>query len=270
MKYVVEMIVDGKPVRKISYQGKTYLPVTLGKTFVIRVKNNSNRRCLAVVSVDGVNVLDASDASHDGPGYVVSEWGSVDIDGWRQNMQSVAQFEITGQEGSYASKTGRPSNVGVVGVAIFEEYFAPTGPKGYTPQQRRVWPKARSPYLKGGFTGQSSGGGWMGSCEHEEPTSGGIELPNEGTVTCRTHSDPTKTCSLSNSSPIKAGTGYGDSVQSEVTEVYFAKKRDSKQVVVLYYDTVEALRAKGVPVDYDSPNPFPAEPERFFCPPPPK
>jgi hypothetical protein len=43
------------------------------------------------------------------------------VDGWRKNMGEVAAFYFTSLTDSYAARTGRPDNVGVIGVALFRE-----------------------------------------------------------------------------------------------------------------------------------------------------
>jgi len=62
------------------------------------------------------------------------------------------------------------------------------------------------------------------------------------------------------------GTGYGRDLDSQVRYVPFARS-GNRRSITLYYDTVEALRRAGVPVDRPFPVPFPADPE--FAPPPP-
>ncbi|MFO0968917.1 MAG: hypothetical protein U0793_25475 [Gemmataceae bacterium] len=62
------------------------------------------------------------------------------------------------------------------------------------------------------------------------------------------------------------GTEYGRDIDSRAYYVSFIRS-GNKQTVTMYYDTVEALRAVGVPVDRPLPVPFPAD---FpFAPPPP-
>ncbi len=46
----------------------------------------------------------------------------IEIDGFRQNMDEVAAFRFGSVRGSYAGqKTGDTRNVGVIGVALFNE-----------------------------------------------------------------------------------------------------------------------------------------------------
>ena len=53
--------------------------------------------------------------------YVLSPWSSAEIAGWRKNLNEVAAFYFTNLSDSYAGRTGRPLNVGVIGVAVYEE-----------------------------------------------------------------------------------------------------------------------------------------------------
>ncbi len=71
--------------------------------------------------MDGVNVITGKTASPSQSGYVLDPWGLVDIDGWRKSMDQVAAFYFTALPDSYAARTGRPDNVGVIGVALFRE-----------------------------------------------------------------------------------------------------------------------------------------------------
>src|SRR5690606_1876760 len=47
------------------------------------------------------------------------------VDGWRKSMDDVARFVFTDHHRSYAARTGRPGNVGVIGVAVFHEAGPP-------------------------------------------------------------------------------------------------------------------------------------------------
>jgi len=101
--------------------GERHIAGEPGREYEIRLKNRAGARVLAVTSVDGVNVITGRTASTLGSGYVLDAWGSVAIDGWRKSMDEVAAFYFTALPDSYAARTGRPDNVGVVGVALFRE-----------------------------------------------------------------------------------------------------------------------------------------------------
>jgi hypothetical protein len=51
----------------------------------------------------------------------VHPFATVQIDGFRQNMDQVAAFRFGSVRGSYAAGKGSDRNVGVIGVAFFAE-----------------------------------------------------------------------------------------------------------------------------------------------------
>jgi len=97
-----------------------------GHEYAIRIRNTSGQRILAVTSVDGVNVVTGATASPDQSGYVIDAGGSVEIAGWRRSLEKTSAFYFTDLGDSYAARTGRPQNVGVIGVAIFHELARPS------------------------------------------------------------------------------------------------------------------------------------------------
>ena len=78
-----------------------------------------------MTSVDGVNVVTGETASPEQSGYVIDAGDSVEIAGWRRSLERTAAFYFTDLGDSYAARTGRPANVGVIGVAVFRENAPP-------------------------------------------------------------------------------------------------------------------------------------------------
>jgi len=99
--------------------GKLYVAGKPGNDYEVIIKNTSPRDLLAVVSVDGVNVVSGATAAPDQTGYVISARNRVVIKGWRKSLDAVAKFYFTNHGDAYATRTGRPENVGVIGVAVF-------------------------------------------------------------------------------------------------------------------------------------------------------
>jgi len=103
------------------HDGARHVAGEPGREYEIRLRNRGGGRMLAVTSVDGVNVITGQAAAPLGSGYVLDPRGRVDIDGWRKSMDQVAAFYFTALPDSYAARTGRPENVGVIGVALYRE-----------------------------------------------------------------------------------------------------------------------------------------------------
>lgn len=102
--------------------GKNFIVGEAGRRYSIVVRNNTDSRLEVVLSVDGLDVLDGKAASFSKRGYLVDPRGEVEVDGFRQSTDTVAAFRFGSVRGSYAAlKTGDSRNVGVIGVAIFNE-----------------------------------------------------------------------------------------------------------------------------------------------------
>src|ERR1700694_660415 len=103
------------------FRGEYWVAGTPGARYAIEVRNGIGGRVLAVTSVDGVNVLSGATAGWDQAGYVFEPGERYQISGWRKTNAEVAAFTFTDSPNSYAERTGRPANVGVIGVALFRE-----------------------------------------------------------------------------------------------------------------------------------------------------
>src|SRR5580765_5365519 len=111
----------GATLPTYARDGKIFVAGMPGHRYSVRIANRVGERVLAVLSVDGVNAVTGQTASPDQSGYVLDAYQSTDVAGWRKSADEVAQFNFTALSGSYAAKTGRPDNVGVIGVAVFRE-----------------------------------------------------------------------------------------------------------------------------------------------------
>jgi len=112
---------SGEVLTPHRFRGEWWIEGRPGARYAVRIRNAEGGRLLAVTSVDGVNVLSGETAGVDQRGYIYEGWRSYDISGWRKSTAEVAAFEFTSVPRSYAARTGRPDNVGVIGVALFRE-----------------------------------------------------------------------------------------------------------------------------------------------------
>lgn len=116
---------SGERLETYAYQGRRYLAGRPGNRYAIEIRNRSSGRIMAVVSVDGVNAITGETAAPDQSGYVLASGQRNEILGWRKSTDDVAAFYFTRLPDAYAARTGRPDNVGVIGVALFREYVEP-------------------------------------------------------------------------------------------------------------------------------------------------
>ncbi|MEO6102419.1 MAG: hypothetical protein ABIP44_02125 [Pseudoxanthomonas sp.] len=111
----------GEWLREYPHHGDTWVAGTPGNRYAVRLSNTTGERVLVVLAVDGVNAVSGQTASPSQAGYVLEPWESTEVAGWRKSLDDIAQFVFTDLGDSYAARTGRPRNVGVIGVAVFQE-----------------------------------------------------------------------------------------------------------------------------------------------------
>jgi hypothetical protein len=112
---------QGRRLPVYWHDGRAYVAGAPGNEYSLKLRNRSGEPLLAVVSVDGVNVVTGENARPRQSGYVLPPGGSVEILGWRKSLTQTAAFYFTDLADSYASRTGRAENVGVIGVAVFRK-----------------------------------------------------------------------------------------------------------------------------------------------------
>jgi hypothetical protein len=121
---------SGASLAMTYYRGEYWVAGRPGARYAIEIRNHEAGRMLAVTSVDGVNVLSGETAAWNQSGYVFTSGERYQISGWRKSDSQVAAFVFTASPNSYAERTGRPANVGVIGIALFKE--RPAQPKYIT------------------------------------------------------------------------------------------------------------------------------------------
>lgn len=116
---------SGRLLPVYRYRGEYWVAGIPGAKYSIAVTNRQGERVLAVVSVDGVNVLNGETAAFHQAGYVFGGHQRYEVAGWRKSDQEIAAFNFVASPRSYAQRTGRPDHVGSIGVAVFRERFEP-------------------------------------------------------------------------------------------------------------------------------------------------
>ena len=133
---------SGQTLTPYLSHGEYWVAGKPGATYAIAVHNRLDERVLAVTSVDGVNVLSGDTAAWNQTGYVFRPQQAYQITGWRKSDDVVAAFTFTASPNSYAARTGRPANVGIIGVAVFRERQQPPT---LIPEENLPPPPAASP-----------------------------------------------------------------------------------------------------------------------------
>lgn len=232
---------SGASLRTYYSRGEYWVAGNPGGRYAIEIRNAAGGRLLAVTSVDGVNVLSGETAGWDQAGYVFDPGESYQITGWRKSNAEVAAFTFTDSRDSYAERTGRPANVGVIGIALFREQPRPV----YSPPKVAPESAAAAP--------------WAGNAERsraEDSSVAGGALQRSPAPAPR------------------LGTGHGEREYSYAVDTEFHRMQSQpNEVIRIRYDSFENLVAMGIirnphPTPR-APDPFPGSEQRHFVPDPP-
>lgn len=214
---------SGAVLAQYPGRGRRYSPGTPGARYAIRLRNRTGARVLVVLSVDGVNAISGDTAAFEQTGYVLAPGESCDVAGWRKGDERIAAFEFTSLGDSYAARTGRPANVGLIGAAVFREV---------------VVPPVAVPSLA------------PGSLERLNRAAADAAAPAPESV-ARTEGE--------RSARAKLGTGHGAAEWSPVARTAFRRRTSQpEQLLEIRYDSVANLVAAGI-----MPQPLAQSPRAF-------
>jgi hypothetical protein len=240
---------DSRVLPVYAKDGRGYVIGTPGQEYGIRVCNTTGERVLAVMSVDGVNVVSGETASPAQSGYVLSAHECADINGWRTSSASTAAFYFTTLADAYSTRTGRPDNVGVIGVAFFRERV-----------QRMTWKDSPAK---------------IAAAPESRPRqdAGESDALGENKSNSAPAARGEMAAEMAAPAPLaKIGTGYGRPEQSYVQTTRFVRESPTpNETLAINYDRRDNLIAMGVlpgPSIARSVNPFPAWNPRYVPEPP--
>lgn len=232
---------EGRTLPVYRHGGRHYVVGKPGNEYQIRVQNRAGGDVLAVMSVDGVNAISGETANWSQSGYVLGPGQGHDVRGWRKSLERIAAFYFTEHQNSYASRTGRPQNVGVIGVAVFRRKAEPEARIEQAPREQ-PYPAERddSP-----FPAEES------SSAYGSGAAGARSAPSADSYR---DSAPRKRLSL--------GTGHGRIETSHASYTRFERaSANPEEVVAIHYDTYANLVAMGVirAPRLATPTPFPGQ-----------
>lgn len=246
----------GQAARVWRHAGRLFVAGRPGARYSLRVTNNTGGRVLVVMSVDGVNILTGETAGYGQRGYVFRPYESYDVSGWRKSAAEVAAFTFAPLPRSYAALTGRPGDVGVIGIAAFTERVAI--PLAVSPavrsqsRERSAADSASESIVTGSRAAPSAAGA---------PPALNLPAPSTEAAAAERRSE-------------RLGTGHGERERSIVTTVPFERATSYPQLVRrIEYDSTDNLIASGViprpRMPSRPPRPFPNSDRDGYVPDPP-
>jgi len=215
------------------HQGRAWVVGAPGHEYRLALRNSAPDDVLAVVSVDGVNVVSGETASPAQSGYVIDAGTQLDVSGWRKSLSQTAAFYFTSLGDSYAARTDRPGNVGVIGVALYRRKSAPALSWLDSPRSKSMAaPAAPAEPMASGDRAQAAPAPRYQ--ERREDAAGSRQAP--------------------------LGTGHGRRENSDAAYTSFERAtRYPAEQVAIYYDSYANLVARGVIAEstWRDPQPFP-------------
>ena len=234
----------GETLSTWRHRGASYVAGRPGDRYAVRLTNRSPGRVLVVLSVDGVNAVSGETAAVSQTGYVLAPYQSAEITGWRKSYAEAAAFYFTALPDSYAARTGRPDNVGVIGAAVFRERV---------PEAMGGWFQPAPP-----LAAKESGASNRMGAERQAPAA-----PAGTTADAAPAQDAARRSrsELAGRDEKKLGTGHGEREYSPTTQTAFERASSSPaEVVQVRYDSYANLLASGV---IQRARPTPRQPDAF-------
>ncbi len=258
-----------RPLPIYQHRGEYWVAGAPGQGYELWLTSRlNNRRALATTSVDGINVITGETAAPIGRGYVLSPHSTATVAGWRKSEHEVAAFNFAAAQTSYAAQTGRPANVGVIGVAVFPELRLPPPPV-YRPAPTPVNPAAEAAVFSNGKQADTTSSHKQDKMKMESaPTP--AAAPSMADARGNAGFDGAAPAMKRSAAPSVAqglGTQHGERMASYALTVAFKRESNAPaELITLRYDTVDNLVARGVlqwrgseiPATMPAPRPFPS------------
>lgn len=257
---------SGETLPVYQHRGEHWVAGRPGARYAVALRNATHGRVLGVVSVDGVNVVSGETAAWHQTGYVLSPGQRYEITGWRKSDAEVAAFHFTAAPASYAARTGRPAQVGVIGVAVFREKTPPPviAPPPIPEPYSQSYPSRERLSDAESVTDFKNRAEAAGASADSSSDSSASAMAREAAPASRR---------MAPASPApRLGTGHGEREGSWVGHTTFERRSERPdELIRIRYDSRENLIAMGIlpttPMP-PRPNPFPGAPHPGYAPDP--
>ena len=238
------ILVNGRKVREYERDedGAIFIESKINSEYEIELKNHMGTKILAVVSVDGLDVISGKEASSNSPGYILKPYSSTRIKGFRKDDETVGSFRFVNKTKSYAKGQGKGGNEGIISVRFFEQ------------KKELLYGNSWSIDSSQLYNPDSSAGGpplntYYTTCN----TNNDVGFSSIGEIKCSSNTRSVETWDSSagfasnSTTPFQTGTTWGTKKYDKVTKRDFDKGNLIGELN-FYYTTKDGLKSLGVPV----------------------
>jgi len=221
----INILIKDRKITEFFHRGQTFIEGRAGSNYEIEFRNNNPFRVEAILSVDGLSVIDGKDAGPNSAGYVVNAYGVIRIPGWKLDDTQVAAFAFSGEQGgSYVEQmTGSGANKGVIGALVYKEKQS----------QYAYAPKGGSVYRSIAYQDIQ--------CSATASIQSGWPLNNAGNNSVFVNS----AMPVGDVVQQNLGTAFGEATAFQTTTISF-ERGDLAAMLILYYDNLDGLRKRGI------------------------
>lgn len=251
--------VNGRACKEYTHKGMSFIEARHGTNYTVKIKNDNPYRVMAVLSVDGLDVVTGKPAEETNTGYIIDAYSSLDIKGYRISDDNSASFIFTSKGKSYVQQAkSNATNAGVIGLRTYKEkvpyYYTGwlTTTPTYTtiPLTYTIGSNSFGNITTTGGTAATTVSGtttaaYNCSNYYSSTTTPLSSAPKASSGILRSMDVSSDTSKPLSHKQFDTGTGWGSKLEDKVTRVSF-EKGDMLVEMSMYYASKEALLEMGV------------------------
>jgi hypothetical protein len=255
--------VNGRACKEYTHKGMSFIEARHGTNYTVKIKNDNPYRVMAVLSVDGLDVVTGKPAEETNTGYIIDAYSSLDVKGYRISDDNSASFIFTSKGKSYVQQAkSNATNAGVIGLRTFKEKLPYYYSAGWTTTPgSNIWTTGGTYTTLGSntvssipctYTVGSTTANVTGTTTAANNCSNYFSSTSVSNTNLNASSGILRSMNVSSDTSIPlshkqfdTGTGWGSKLEDKVTRVSF-EKGDMLVEMSVYYASKEALVEMGV------------------------
>lgn len=272
--------VKGGKIKEYELNGFKFIEAQENSEFILKIRNNSSRRALATISIDGRDAISGVEAQNSDEGYIVAAYSQTEIKGFRISDDEIATFKFSSGNKSYAThlekfegkiKDGESAtNNGVIGIKITWEKEKPIPQVIYRDRivYKDRWPFDQ-PYYPSVWMGAAPA--YTSSLNSEVRCFNANNAINSEVIPLSIDNSQSKVANLNNvlrSAQFDMGTAFGEKKNDRIIHVSFERSSEVFTMEI-HYASRSALECMGVDLNPKKSIAIPsAFGEKKYCVPP--